>query len=66
MALFVDDHGSYRLKTVDVGNIKCLHAGKSLHPQKMLDLFHRADGSSLLAFDLLAILGKYIFQAALI
>ena len=25
----------------------------------MLDLFHRADGSSLLTFDLLAILGKY-------
>ena len=58
-SVFIDHHRTYRLKTADIGNIKCLDSSHMLETQPFSDLVHGADGAKLLALDLLFILIQY-------
>ena len=58
-SFFINHHGTYRLKSADVGDIIGLYPLQTVQFQKIADFFHSSDCSSLFPFQFLLILGQY-------
>ena len=59
LTLLIDDHGTYRLESADIGNIIGLYPLQSRQGQFAGNLFHSTDGSALLTLDTLLVLAEY-------
>ena len=57
-AFFINDHGTYRLKAADIGDIVGFHADYTFKSQPVFYLMNCADGTSFFSPDLLSVFGK--------
>ena len=55
LSFLIDNHGTYRFKTTDIGNIISLHTPDSRQSKPLFHFMNCSDGSSFFTFDTLSV-----------